>query len=128
LVCKCLYCILTCLPLGIHSGVVSLDLMIIKYYCLFCFSYFSDEVLHFLPKTSLGLNHPASGVTGITYVYPVYMLVWKFANFLPELASNQNPPSLCPQSSWNYSYVLPWLANTNKISLWHSRRTFFPAS
>jgi hypothetical protein len=66
----------------------------------FCFRYFSSRVSHFCLRLASGYNllTYAFQVAGVTHVHHYAWLVsWdgNLSNFLPELASNHEPPDLC---------------------------------
>jgi hypothetical protein len=72
---------------------------------LLCFSYFHVSTSHFCTGPGSVHNSPTYGFPhswGHRHVppCPVYWLRWGFANFLPELVTNWNPPDLCLLSSW----------------------------
>jgi hypothetical protein len=64
----------------------------------FCFSYFSERVLHFLPLCSW-MNATMPG-----------LLVEMGSLFLSRLASNHDLPDLCLPHSWDYIHERFWLA------------------
>jgi hypothetical protein len=72
---------------------------------IFCFNYFSDRILHFLPRTSLDLHPPTyafllAGITGVHHLAGI--LVEIGVSLFAQAGLNLNPFDLWLLSSWDY--------------------------
>jgi hypothetical protein len=76
-------------------------------WALFCFSYFSDRVLHFcLGWTTVLLPMPPMylGPQARTIMSSLLVEMGTSLTFYLVLALNHNPPDLCLSSSWDYRH------------------------
>jgi hypothetical protein len=102
-------------------------LSLCQYNSMFCFSYFSDKVLCFLPRLALNYNPPIFAQCNRNYrhvsQYFSYMLRWVFTKPFPDLVLNNSPLDPYLLSSWENRHEPPHL--TSNMNSWCSPDLIF---